>query len=789
VAKRNFAEVPPNRLHWYAGLDAASTLALYRHQREAGGQFLGTWRTLHQPALSALRHVERWGALLSEDRVRAYDAFLRQRIERARDELAAHPEVPRDLNTKSAPQMQKLLFETLGLRPVARTKGGAPSASSEALEELEGIYPQVGALPLIRLLASSRAMLDMYGANYLKHVAHDGLVHTRYRVVRSGRLACVAAGTPVEVLRDVRARPAGVPIEEVRAGDWAYCYDDQLRLALRRVVASRRTGHRAVVRVHWAGQWRRSEGHVDLTPEHRVRKVDGSWVRADDLRPGDRVLSLSRGVSSWGYARLYPTRQPEITREHRFVWAQIHARDPLPEHVHHEDGNPLNNVPGNLLGMTSSAHASEHGRRASPELRARRAGFLAAHRAANPEAHLRHLALAREACRLNLGPTEVTRALEENGWSVTKAARACGRDFATFKAYVAAAGLDLRMLRQLAKPERWSERKRANHPRRYRTGYNHEVLRVEDLPGEVDVYDLEVEGEHNFIAGGVCVHNSRDPNLQNLKKPDDDIEDEVDDLGVWARACWVVPEGHVLLELDYAQHELRTACLLSGDEAMAAAFASGHDFHRATAARTFGVDPGDVNDTQRRVAKVINFRTVFGGSDWGLARMLRIPEEQAEEYTRAYFAAYPQLARYLRAVVARAGETGDAWTRWDPEGWVARRPVPEVALEGGGAAEKLRKHAERVCKNNGIQWLANAFALSSLARVVSWVLDQDVPARVCMTVHDALYLYVRRDAVRDVAAECARMMVDYDTGICPLRVDAKVGEEDLGHMEKLPLAA
>lgn len=37
------------------------------------------------------------------------------------------------------------------------------------------------------------------------------------------------------------------------------------------------------------------------------------------------------------------------------------------------------------------------------------------------------------------------------------------------------------------------------------------------VDGIHEVYDLEVEGYHNFIAGGLCVHNSStSPNWQNL---------------------------------------------------------------------------------------------------------------------------------------------------------------------------------------------------------------------------------------------------------------------------------
>ncbi len=39
---------------------------------------------------------------------------------------------------------------------------------------------------------------------------------------------------------------------------------------------------------------------------------------------------------------------------------------------------------------------------------------------------------------------------------------------------------------------------------------------IEDLEKRVDVYDLEIEDTHSFIAGGVLVHNSASPNQQNV---------------------------------------------------------------------------------------------------------------------------------------------------------------------------------------------------------------------------------------------------------------------------------
>ena len=57
-----------------------------------------------------------------------------------------------------------------------------------------------------------------------------------------------------------------------------------------------------------------------------------------------------------------------------------------------------------------------------------------------------------------------------------------------------------------------------------------------------------------------------------------------------------------LLTADYSQIELRIMAHLSGDEALIAAFESGHDFHATTASRVFGVEP-DGRDTGEQRAE------------------------------------------------------------------------------------------------------------------------------------------------------------------------------------------
>lgn len=115
---------------------------------------------------------------------------------------------------------------------------------------------------------------------------------------RTGRFACIAKGTPIEVciprVWQHPTRPV-VLIEDVKVGDFVYTFDDARRLVGRRVSWAGQTGMKSVVRVSAHREvFPEQSIHVDMTPEHRVRMADGTYVRADALRPGDRVMSASR---------------------------------------------------------------------------------------------------------------------------------------------------------------------------------------------------------------------------------------------------------------------------------------------------------------------------------------------------------------------------------------------------------------------------------------------------------------------------------------------------------------
>ena len=100
--------------------------------------------------------------------------------------------------------------------------------------------------------------------------------------------------------------------------------------------------------------------------------------------------------------------------------------------------------------------------------------------------------------------------------------------------------------------------------------------------------------------------SSSSPNLQVM--PSIESSDPMQaEMARMFRACFVPAEGHVLLEVDYSQLELRVAADLSGDPEMLRIFKEGQDYHLRTAqllSKTlWNIEPQEVTDTHRREVK------------------------------------------------------------------------------------------------------------------------------------------------------------------------------------------
>lgn len=193
-----------------------------------------------------------------------------------------------------------------------------------------------------------------------KYVMPDGRIHTMYNPYETvtGRL-CVAKGTMVEIVRDHSLHPDGIPVENVKAGDYAYTFDNNLNVVLRRVTWSGKTGTKKVMRIHWVGTGNKTKGYIDLTCNHPVRMIDGNYKRADQLDVGDRVLAITKTIAN-GRAKFWQTGKHDPIANHRFVYQQMIGDIPENWDIHHKDHNSLNDTPQNLVALSNAEHFRLH---------------------------------------------------------------------------------------------------------------------------------------------------------------------------------------------------------------------------------------------------------------------------------------------------------------------------------------------------------------------------------------------------------------------------------------------
>ena len=114
------------------------------------------------------------------------------------------------------------------------------------------------------------------------------------------------------------------------------------------------------------------------------------------------------------------------------------------------------------------------------------------------------------------------------------------------------------------------------------------------------------------------------------------------------RSAFRARPGCKFIVADFSQIELRILAEMSGDPELRRAFVEGLDLHTLTAIDVLGADPDKVEDTLRRVAKIINFGVVYGMAENALRQQLagnRIFVSRAE--ARGYLAKWRQ--RYAKA--------------------------------------------------------------------------------------------------------------------------------------------
>ncbi len=263
---------------------------------------------------------------------------------------------------------------------------------------------------------------------------------------------------------------------------------------------------------------------------------------------------------------------------------------------------------------------------------------------------------------------------------------------------------------------------------------------------------------------------SSDPNLQNIP-----IRSEI---GREIRKAFIAPPGRLLITADYSQIELRLLAHLSKDPGLTEAFHKGEDIHLQVAAQIAGVTPDKVTREQRAGAKMVNFGIVYGVTPFGLARRLKITNDEAAAIIDGYKRRFSGITTFLQECIEHARRYGYVETIMK-----RRRPITDIDSRN----PSMRALAERVAINSVVQGSAADLIKLAMVDLHGMIGDQsrdrqgadESPLRavtMLLQIHDELVFEApeaqAESAMRVIAERMERAM----TLSVPLKVDAHAGK-------------
>jgi DNA polymerase I len=180
----------------------------------------------------------------------------------------------------------------------------------------------------------------------------------------------------------------------------------------------------------------------------------------------------------------------------------------------------------------------------------------------------------------------------------------------------------------------------------------------------------------------------------------------------------------------------------------------------------FDVPEEKVDAFHRRFAKVVNYGLAYGMEAYGLGQRLDIPTDQAREILDAYFAAFPNVAGYMKETVREAKSRGYTTTIFG-----RRRQLPELSSDNF----RIRQMGERMAQNAPVQGSAADIFKLAMIDLDRALTSGGFASRMILTVHDELVLEVPLEEREKVEPVVVSVMENVTQLRVPLVVDIGFG--------------
>ena len=675
TAKGAMSVLPADVVAKYARIDAELCLLIYKNQQvEIQKQDLSRIVKLERDVWPVVFAMRRLGVAVDIGKIEHNAEILTKQINQHLFEMQQDvPLIDIDESTLTNP---KKLVLALGVK-TPLTPTGQPQVTNDWLEMQDQ--------PCLRILSRARKLLktrDNFVTGILPYVT-GGRIHVSFNQLRGssfsgkiqgvgpGRMSCIAEGQPVMV-------PGGdVAIENIKVGDVVYTYRDGIPHTSK-VLNTFNNGKLDCLSIKWRSTGNRGViGELVCTPDHKILTRDRGWVCADKLLLNEKLIHLRRSHrKATGRVRMYGANNYMVLEEQLLKRAYFTADSHM--HIHHIDGDKANNKLDNLIVLSAKDHGKLHakerlaagGIRWEHLLTCKRRFLYGEQRpnwiATTKFSLLRMLSKARG--RLTFASIDFNTLKKKCKLHQIDIKKVCAR-YSSTGVYLSEANL-LKAMELHSRTDHAATflgigtRKLKSLCNYYGLCYNHEVVSITPV-GVRQVYDIEVERDHNFIASEICVHNCSAVNLQQIP-----ARDPV--LGPMVRSQFIADAGKQFCAIDFSQQEPRMALHyaaklgLDGADALLSLYkANKRQDSYTPIAQVAGID--------RSAAKAIMLGISYGMGGGKLCRQLGFPTkmikgkkgdliEVAGSEGQAVIDAFdfnvPYVRELAKRVKARAEEVG-----------------------------------------------------------------------------------------------------------------------------------
>lgn len=329
------------------------------------------------------------------------------------------------------------------------------------------------------------------------------------------------------------------------------------------------------------------------------------------------------------------------------------------------------------------------------------------------------------------------------------------------------------------------------------------------------VYDIEVEGNHNFFANGILVHNCNAYNINPQQIPS---------RGPLAKAIkklFIVKNGRIMIASDFSAHEVRIGGIISRDPIVAKVFLAANeairefrlknitpeeyaeakeilerkgDIHLLNIEFFYGIQVDKKHPLRDQIKSVV-FGVLYGKMAKNLAKAMGIEEEEAQALLDKLFENWSGVKNWIDMVHETANNT-----------FMVHYPNHRVRhMWGYLSADKWVHFAmNRRAVNSPIQGFASDIGVVAIDELNRWT-DQNIWKRgydfdfqTINMVHDAQYnevafeqlplgIYLTEHAMSSLPMEFYKREFGYKLSI-PLSYDLDFGKSwaDLKEWDKRP---